>query len=33
MTLSADGRTLTLEITTTLSTGAETNTLVYRKAG
>ena len=33
MTLSADGRTLTLEVTTTSPSGAETNTLVYRKAG
>ena len=33
LTMGADGRTLTLQVTTTRSSGSETNTLVYKRAG
>ena len=33
MSLSSNGRTMTLEVTTTRGGGAETNRLIYRKAG
>jgi len=33
LTMGADGRTLTLQVTTTRSSRSETNTLVYKRAG
>ena len=32
LTMAPSGRTLTLQVTTTRPTGAETNTLVYKRA-
>ena len=33
LTMNPSGRTITLQVTTTRATGAETNTLVYQRAG